>query len=383
MLGPMRYVGYGVAVFLGLVVLLVVGTSLAVRLWGPELARERVEALRATLARDVRVDRVDLEPWRGRVVVAGVAVPARPGEPGPHLLTLPRVEANIGIGGLWHRRLVLRSVRLDDLDLRVRSGEGPPLHELPILPEVVRAGPLEIALGPIELRRARLLYEDDQAALRVAPRQGLSGSAQPGRQATRVTIAADEITIEARQGKDSVGALTAEVRIAPTAIEIRDLGGTWQKHRVTVVGTVRGPFDAPALDLTGRGEIDLGALGRRLGAAWTLAGVARSTARLQGSAAAPHASGNVSIDELRAGPVTARSVVGRVALDDEDRLGQAAERPGRSADVERTGHARASPPRPRTRHAAAARRRERRARGAGRIHQRDGRATGRGSRRAR
>lgn len=312
----MRYVGYGAAVLLGLVVLLVVGTSLAVRVWGPELARERVEeALRAALARDVRVDRVDLELWRGRVVVAGVAVPARPGEPGPHFLTLPRVEANIGISSLWHRRLVLRSVRLDDLDLRVRSGEGPPLHELPILPEVVRAGPLEIALGPIELRRARLLYEDDQAALRVTA-QGLRVRAQPGGQATRVTIAADEITIEARQGKDSVGALTAEVRIAPTAIEIRDLGGTWQKHRVTVVGTVRGPFDAPALDLTGRGEIDLAALGRRLGATWTLAGVARSTARLQGSAAAPHVSGNVSIDELRAGPVTARSVVGQLAFAD-------------------------------------------------------------------
>ena len=184
----MRYVGYSVAALLALVILLVAGTSLAVRIWGPELARERVEqALQTELARDVHVERVDVEPWRGRVVVAGVTALARSGEPGPNFLTLSRVEANIGISSLWHRRLVLRSIRLDDLDLRVSSGGGPPLRELPILPEVVQAGPLTIALGPIELRRARLFYLDDQAALRLTA-QGLSGSARPGRQATCTLI---------------------------------------------------------------------------------------------------------------------------------------------------------------------------------------------------
>ena len=314
MLRPMRYVGYAVAALLILMILLVAGTTLAVRIWGPELARERVEeALQTALGRDVRVERVDVEPWRGRVVVAGVTALARAGEPGPHFLTLPRAEANIGISSLWHRRLVLRSIRLDDLDLRVRGGEGPSLRELPILPEVVQAGPLTIELGPVELRRARLFYADDGAALRVTA-QGLSGSARPGRQATSVTIAADEITLEARHGKDSVAALTAEVRIAPTAIEIRELAGTWEKRRVTLAGAVRGPFDAPTLDLAGRGEADLATLGRRVGAAWPLAGVARATAHLKGPATAPTVTGKVSIDELRAGPVTARSVAGQIAF---------------------------------------------------------------------
>jgi len=316
MLRPMRYVGYAVAALLILMILLVAGTTLAVRVWGPELARERVEeALQTALGRDVRVERVDVEPWRGRVVVTGVTALARAGEPGPRFLTLPRAEANIGISSLWHRRLVLRSIRLDDLDLRVRGGEGPPLRELPILPEVVQAGPLTIELGPIELRRARLFYADDGAALRVTA-QGLSGSARPGRQATSVTIAADEFTLEARHGKDSVGALTTEVRIAPTAIEIRELAGIWEKRRVTLAGAVRGPFDAPTLDLAVRGEADLASLGRRVGAAWPLAGVARATAHLKGPATAPTVTGNVSIDELRAGPVTARSVAGQIAFAD-------------------------------------------------------------------
>src|SRR5215831_16362607 len=159
MLRAMRWVRYGVAGLLGLVLLLVVGTMLAVRVWGPQLARERVEeAMAAALGREVHIERVDIEPWRGRAVVAGVIVRARAGEPGPNFLTLARLEANLAISSLWHRRVVLRSIRLDDVDLRVRGAEGPPLRELPILPEVVRAGPLEIELGPIELRRSQLLY---------------------------------------------------------------------------------------------------------------------------------------------------------------------------------------------------------------------------------
>lgn len=316
MLRPMRYVGYAVAALLALVVLLVAGTSLAVRIWGPELARERVEqALQTALARDVHVERVDVEPWRGRVVVAGVTAPARSGEPGPNFLTLSRVEANIGISSLWHRRLVLRSIRLDDLDLRVASRGGPPLRELPILPEIVQAGPLTITLGPIELRRARLFYQDDQAALRVTA-QGLSGSARPGRQATGVTIAADEITIETGQAKDRLGAVTADARIAPTTIEIRELAASWEKRRVTIAGAVRGPFDAPTLDVTGRGEVDLAVLGGRFGSPWTLAGVARATVHLTGPAALPRVTGNIAIDELRAGPVTAKSAAAQVAFVD-------------------------------------------------------------------
>src|SRR5262245_59012450 len=183
MLRAMRWVRYGLAALVGLVLLLVVGTMLAVRLGGPQLAGEAAEeALASALGREVHVERVDVEPWRGRAVVAGVSARARAGEPGPNFLTLGRLEANLGISSLWHRRVVLRSIRLDDLDLRVRGSDGPPLRELPILPEVVRAGPLEIALGPIELRRGQVLYEDP-SGLRVTA-GGLAGTARPGRAAT-------------------------------------------------------------------------------------------------------------------------------------------------------------------------------------------------------
>jgi len=311
----MRYVRYGIAVLLGLVLLLVAGTMLAARLWGPELARERVEAVLTTaLGREAHVERVDIEPWRGRVVVTGVTARALPGEPGPHFLTLARVEANLGISSLWHRRVVLRSIGLDGLDVRVRDDGGPPLRELPILPEIVRAGPLEITLGPIELRRAQLFYEDPAAGMRLTVR-GLAGSARPGPQATGVTVTADEITLELGGNQDRVGPLTAEIRVAPTALEIRDLVASWEKRRVTIAGAVRAPFDTPALDLSGRGEIDLAALGRRLGVTWTLAGVARANVHLLGTTAAPRVTGSVAIDALTAGPVAARAVAGQLAFD--------------------------------------------------------------------
>src|SRR5262245_44726825 len=308
-----RYVGYAAAALLGVLALLVVGTWLAVRAWGPELARDRVEAaLTAALGRECRVQYVDIHPWLGRVVIGGVSAAALPEEPGPNLITLGRVEANIGVSSLWRRHVVLRSIRLDDVDLALAGGGGgATVRELPILPEVVQAGPVQVALGPIEVRRGKLLYVDRAQAMR-AEAQGLSITARPGRDATSATIAADEIAVVTSNLKESVQKLVAEIRVAPGSVEIRELAGTWEKRRITVAGRVDGPFDAPTLVLTARGELDLGTIAQRMGWAWPLAGVARTSARAEGPAAAPRVTGSVAIDELTAGPVKARSVAARI-----------------------------------------------------------------------
>jgi len=140
-----RYLGYATSALLLVAVILTVGSWLVVRVWGPELARERLEpVLTDALGRPTHVERVGVQPWLGRIVVEGVTVAALPGERAPHFLTLRRLEANLGITSLWRRRLVLRSVRLDDLDVRMVPGKGPALREIPMLPEVVQAGPLQI-----------------------------------------------------------------------------------------------------------------------------------------------------------------------------------------------------------------------------------------------
>src|SRR5262245_66222550 len=82
-----RYLGYAAGAVLVLVLLLALGSWLAVRVWGPEFARERLEiALASALERPTRVERVSVQPWLGRVVISKVAVAARPGGPGPHFV---------------------------------------------------------------------------------------------------------------------------------------------------------------------------------------------------------------------------------------------------------------------------------------------------------
>jgi hypothetical protein len=310
-----RYLGYAAGGLLLFAAFLAVASWLVVRAWGPELARERLEpALSAVLGRPTRVEHVGIEPWRGRVVVGGVTAAALPGEPGPHFFSLRRVEANVGISSLWRRRLVLRSIVVDDLDVRASAGQGPALREIPILPDVITAGPLHIELGTFELRRGRILYDDPARAARVEA-VGLAATLRPGRDAMSATLGAEQIKVNARQIRESVERLEAEIRIAPTRLEIRRLAGTWERRRLTVAGRVDGPFDAPGVDLTARGEVDLGGIGRRAGSPWPLAGQMRVDGRLEGQVQALKATAEVAFDDLTAGPLKARAGSARLAFD--------------------------------------------------------------------
>ena len=309
-----RYLGYATGALLLVAVVLTVGSWLVVRTWGPELARERLEpALTAVLGRPTRVERVGVRPWLGRVVVEGVTVAALPGEPGPHFLTLRRIEANLGLSSLWRRRLVLRSVRLDDLDVRIGAGGGPGLREIPMLPEVVRAGPLEIQLGTFELRRGRLVYDDAAHATRVEA-AGLAATVRPGRDAMSATLGAERIAIDAQAVHEKLERVEAEARIAPTRIDVRSLGATWEGRRANSAGRVDGPFDAPRIDVTVRGDVDVAAVGARAGSPWALAGLVRVNGRLEGPIESPKVSADVAFDELAAGPVKARAGAARLAF---------------------------------------------------------------------
>src|SRR5262245_11265449 len=311
-----RYLGYATGALLLSAVLLAVGSWLVIRVWGPELARERLEpVLTGALGRPTRVERVSLQPWLGRVVVEGVTVAALPGEPAPHYLTLRRLEANLGVSSLWRRRLVLRSVRLDDLDLRMVPGKGPALREIPMLPEVVQAGPLEIELGSFELRRGRFVYDNAAGATRVDA-SGLVTTLRPGRDAMGATLSAERIAIDVQGVHEKLARVEADTRIAPTRIDVRSLGVTWEGRRANSAGRVDGPFDAPRIDVTVRGDVDVAAVGARAKSPWALAGLVRVNARLEGPIEAPKVSADVAFDELAAGPVKARAGSARLALAD-------------------------------------------------------------------
>src|SRR5436190_688361 len=107
--------------------------------------------------------------------------------------------------------LVLRSIRLDDLDLAIRAGGGPALREIPMLPEVVRAGPVEVELGTVELRRARLVYDDPANGMRIRM-HGMTASLRPGRDAMSATVTLPELVLDAEKLHERVEQLEAEVR---------------------------------------------------------------------------------------------------------------------------------------------------------------------------
>src|SRR5262245_61786987 len=302
-----RFVGYAAGGLVLLVVVVAVGTWLAVRAWGPELARDRVEtALSSALERPTRVEGVSVQPLLGRVVISGVTAASVAGEPGPHFLKLSRLEANVGVSSVWRRRLVLRSIRFDDVDLRLQSGGGGALREIPLLPEVVRAGPIEVELGPLELRRGQVSYDDPANSLRVQVR-GLAATLRPGHDAMATTVSAREVTLDAPQARERIADVDGAIRIAPTRLEITRLVGAWEGHRISVAGRVDGPFDQPRVDLTARGDVDAAAVGRRVGSAWPLAGVVAVSARLEGAVSAPRVTADATFGDLTAGPVRARA----------------------------------------------------------------------------
>ena len=270
-----RVLGYAAGALLLLVVLLVAGTYLAVRAWGPEFARERLDAaLTDALGRPTRVEYISVQPWYGRVVIGDVTAAALPGEPGPHFLKLGRLNVNFAISSLWQRRLVLRSIQVDDLDLAIHAGGGPALREIPMIPEVVRAGPVEVNLGTIQLRRVRLVYDDPANATRIRA-QDVAASVTPGRDAMSATVTAREVGIDVDTIHERAEQLDADVRILPTRLELRRVAATWEKSRVRAAGRVDGPFDRTRIDLTVRGDVDVAGVGRRAGVTMPLAGVVK------------------------------------------------------------------------------------------------------------
>ena len=191
-----RYLGYAAGALMLLALVLVVGTWLAVRAWGPEFARERLEtALTSALGRPTRVEQISIQPWLGRVVIGNVTAGALPGEPGPHFFKLGRLDVNFAISSLWRRRLdpaidrARRSRPHDPGRRRPRAARDPDAAG-------GRAGrPVEVELGTIELRRGRLVYDDPATATRIRV-QGITASLVPGRAAMSATVAAQELALD-------------------------------------------------------------------------------------------------------------------------------------------------------------------------------------------
>ena len=281
---------------------------LALRAYGPLLARERLEAgLAQALDRPVRIERVILRPWLGRLTLEAVRVAAGPGPDAGPMLRLGRAQVTLGISSLWRREIVLSRILLEDGDLRLVASDGAAAQPPPLLPERIEAGPLVFRIRLVQLRRTRIAY-DDPAGARRLDIEGLDASVRPGGGGTDLTVRADGVRLRAPGVAEALERIEAEGRVLPDLLTIRRATARWQGREVSLGGEVRQPFGAPDLALALRGEVDLARLAPRAGLAWPVTGVARAEADVQGGLEAPRVSARVAIPELTAGPVTARQV---------------------------------------------------------------------------
>lgn len=301
------------ALTLLLVVAAVAAWQLAAR-YGPTLTRDRVAAaLSAALERPVHVERVILEPWLGRVGVAGVRVAAGASWESGTMLQAERVLVTVGISSLWRRELVLSRILVEDLDVALEGGgEGPSAFPLTV-PDRVDAGPVTAALGTLELRRARVRYHDGSTAVDV---EGLGGRARPRAGGIDVTAQARAVRVTVAAVAEALDDVTVTGRLSGDRLALDPLELGWLGERIRVHGELTGLGGETRAELTIAGRAPLGPIAERAGSPWPVTGVASLDVRVRGPLAGPVADGRVSVPALTAGPVTARRVSARAAWRD-------------------------------------------------------------------
>ena len=117
--------------------------------------------------------------------------------------------------------------------------------------------------------------------------EGVDATLRPGRESMSASLGAERIAIDVQGVREKLERVEAETRIAPMRIDVRSLGVTWEGQHASSAGRVDGPFDAPRIDVTVRGDVDVAAVGARAGSPWKLAGLVRASGRLQGQIESP------------------------------------------------------------------------------------------------
>jgi autotransporter translocation and assembly factor TamB len=309
----LRRLGFALLVAAVVIVGGALALSAAVRAWGPEFTRERVEAaLSDALDQPVRVGEVRLRPWRGRLSLSEVV---SDGGPDGVALRIPLVNVDAALESLWRRRLVL-SITLSDLDVRVaRRFDGPGRAAPFPLPDGFAVGPLRVVIGSLRIIRGHALVLEPGRQLGLELRVA-DAYARPIGGDLDVSLQVQELAIERGGFSVDVDTVGLDARLSADAIQLRRLSWRWRRETVHLQGAVRAPWaDAAELAVRVTGAVPFGA---RDGAG----GVARVTAEVTGPLTSPRVKGRVSVTALRTGKMDASlsaSVapdgVARVAMD--------------------------------------------------------------------
>ena len=298
-----------------LAVVVIVGGGLAISRFieahAPAFTRDRVEAaLTAALGRPVRVEQVELHPWRGRVAVHGVTIPD-PAASAPPLLRLRRAEVRVGIASLWRGELFVSRVILEgpDIVLAGDTEEGAAFALPEPVPDHFAVGPLTIGLGRIEIVEGRVIVRALRAG-RTIELQGLHGTVRPEGGAAGVSFALASARVVAPPLDETLEALEGVGQLRGDRIAIDSLRGRWHGEELAVNGEIIGL--GADVDLVVRGRLALGPAARLAGMATRVTGVAQLDGTVRGAMPAPAVSAKVAIPALEAGPVKAQAVRGQL-----------------------------------------------------------------------
>jgi autotransporter translocation and assembly factor TamB len=281
----------------------------------PAFTRERVEtALTAALGRPVRVEGVELHPWRGRLAVRGVTIPD-PAPSAPPLLRLRRAEARLGIASLWRGELVVSRVILDGFDVVLDgdAGGGSGFALPDPVPDHVAVGPVTVGLGRLEILSGRVVVAAPRAG-RTIELEGMEGTVRPLGGAAVLRLALASVRVVASGVDETVQALEVAGELRGDRIALDSFRARWHGEELTVRGEILGL--GADVDLVVDGRLALGPAARLAGLDTRVTGVAQLEGTVRGAMPEPAVTAKVAIPALEAGPVTARSVRGQLAWKD-------------------------------------------------------------------
>jgi hypothetical protein len=296
-----------------LVALLAVVAGTAVwwlaRTYGPSITRDRIEeALAAAVQRPVRIERVVLRPWLGRLALEGVAVGAGATWEAGTLVEARQIAVHAGISSLWRRELVLSRIQLHDVNVHyVATAAGGGFSAVPLAPERIVLGPVTVTVRAIGVDRLGLDYHEPAAGRRVAV-EGGTVTLRPTEGALDVVAGATRLTVAAPGLDETLEAIEASGRLTPDRLLVRSLRARWLGANARLEGEVAAPFAAPELMMRLDADLPLARLAPRLGASLPVGGTVRVRATVQGAWPGPTVTATATAPEVTVGDVRARRV---------------------------------------------------------------------------
>ncbi|MGH7277288.1 MAG: hypothetical protein ACREJG_01220, partial [Candidatus Rokuibacteriota bacterium] len=235
----LRWWMWALAAALLLLVMIGIGSWVAVQRYGPAFTRERIEAgLAGALDRPVRVERVQLQPWLTRLVVDGVAVAAGDTWDTGTVVQVGRATVRVGISSLWRREIVLSRVHFEDVVVDYTATGGDEPAEIPAtIPESIDLGPVRAFIATVSLEGGRVRYRDPRRE-RLIEIDALEATARPAGGGLDATAEARVVTATTPALTETVESVRAEVELRGDHLTIERVQARWRGEAIQVTGEV-------------------------------------------------------------------------------------------------------------------------------------------------